>query len=70
MCINAAQDGLYFVYTCIQQSFQNDLKKCSNAETSISFYGTFTWFVWIVRLVFIVRQMFYQTDDASWQLWS
>ena len=65
MCINAAQDELHFVYTCIQQSFQNNSKECNNAETSTSFYGTFTQFVWTVRLVFILRQIIYQTDDAS-----
>ena len=42
VCINAAQDELYFVYTCIQQSFRNNLKECNNPETSTSVYGTFT----------------------------
>ena len=45
MCINAAQDGLYFVYTCIQQSFQNNLKEFNMAETNTVFYD-----IYIVRL--------------------
>ena len=42
VCINASQDEVYFVYTCTQQSFQNNLKEFNNSETSTSFYGTFT----------------------------
>ena len=45
MCINAAQDELHFVYTCIQQSFQNNLKECNDVETSTSFLDFY-----IVRL--------------------
>ena len=63
MCINSAQDELHLVYNCIQESFQNNLKECNNSETSTSFYKTFTYFVWIVRLGFILGQMIYQTDD-------
>ena len=43
LCLNAAQEELHIVYTCSQQSFQNNLKECNNAETiSTSFYGSFT----------------------------
>ena len=39
MCINAAQDELHFLYTCIQQSFQNNLKERNDEETSTTFYS-------------------------------
>ena len=29
--MNSTQDELYFVYACIQQSFQNNLKECNMA---------------------------------------
>ena len=57
-CINAAQDEPIF----FMQSFRNNLKECNYPETSTSFYGTFTLFV---RIVFMLRRMISQTDDAS-----
>ena len=44
VCINAAQDKLYFLLSILifNRVLQNNLKECSNPETSTSFYGTFT----------------------------
>ena len=58
-CINAAQGELYFVYTCIQQSFQNDSKEGSMEETNTSFLD-----IYIVDLD-SSSCVYTKTDDLS-----
>ena len=62
MCINAAQDELHFVYTCIQQSCQHYLKECNDAETSTNY--VFLWDFYIVRLD-SSSCIYTKTDDLS-----
>ena len=62
MCINAEQDELHFVYTCIQQSFQHNLKEYNNAETSTNY--AFLWDFYIVRLD-SSSCIYTKTDDLS-----
>ena len=63
VCINAAQEEPHFVDTCIQRSFEKKWKECNTTETSTSSYDIYK--VCIVRLVFILRRMIYETEDTS-----
>ena len=62
MCINVEQDELYFVYTCIQQSFQHNLKECNDAETSANYA-----FLWDFNIVVLDSStcIYTKTDDLS-----